>query len=71
MHGLRVIKKVRSGKRCDMKNDYQLALEDDWKEFVSEVKGLMDQNPNITVEQVMYETGGDFEDVLWAMKTDR
>lgn len=54
-----------------MKTDYQLALEDDWKEFVSEVKGLMDLNPEITVEEVIHITGGDYEDVLWAMQTNR
>lgn len=54
-----------------MLNDYQLKVQEDWEEFKSEVKGLMKDNPKVTVEQVMHETGGDYEDVLWVMKADR
>ena len=54
-----------------MRNDFQQALDQDWNDFVAEVRELMAKNPKITVEEVIKETGGDYEDVLWAMQTKR
>lgn len=54
-----------------MRNDFQQALDQDWKDFAAEVRELVAKNPKITVEEIIEKTGGDYEDVLWAMQTNR
>lgn len=54
-----------------MRNDFQQALDQDWEDFAAEVRQLLKDNPRITVEDIIEKTGGDYEDVLWAMQTSR
>lgn len=52
-------------------SDYEIALQDDWMEFKKEVYELLKEKPNLTVHQIADITGGDFEDILWILKTNR
>lgn len=54
-----------------MRNDYQLYLEQDWADFRNEVENLLKENPGITIREIIDITGGDYEDVLWVINTDR
>jgi hypothetical protein len=51
--------------------DYDIVLKDDWSCLKEEVLDLLYSNPNLTVHQVADITGGDYEDILWIMKTNR
>lgn len=49
-------------------NDYQQNLKSDWEDFKAEVAQLLMKNPKLTPVEICESTGGDYEDVLWAMK---
>lgn len=50
-------------------SDYKVNLQSDWEEFSKEVRHLSRTRvPSPTVQELMDLTGGDYEDVLWALK---
>lgn len=51
--------------------DLQDNLLQDWIEFKNEVRELIRENPDITIQELMEKTGGEYEDVLWAARTNR
>lgn len=49
-------------------SDYAVNLREDWKKFVQEVKTLRSINPDISISEIERRTGGDYEDILWALE---
>lgn len=54
-----------------MRNDYQQWLDLDWADFRREVQTLLKEKPGITIEEIIDITGGDYEDILWIINTNR
>lgn len=54
-----------------MRNDFQQNLDQDWTDFRKEVENLLKENPNLSIQEIMDITGGEYEDILWIINTKR
>lgn len=48
--------------------DATLNAQEDWEEFVIEVKNFIALNPDCTIKEIMDDVGGDFNDVMAACR---
>lgn len=49
-------------------SDFALNLQEDWEDFVAEVSHLIETRPEMTVGDIVEETGGEFNDVYDAIR---
>lgn len=49
-------------------SDFVLNLQEDWADFVAEVSHLIDTRPEMTVSDIVEETGAEFNDVYDAIR---